>query len=37
MWKYRNYSPEMRELPREVGELYVKLVKFGFESGGFNA
>ena len=28
MWKCRNYSPEMRELHREVGEWYVKLVKF---------
>ena len=37
MWKCRNYSPEMRELRREVGEWCVKLVKFGFESGGLNA
>ena len=36
MWKYRNYSLEMRELPREVWEWCVKLGKFGFESGGLN-
>lgn len=37
MWKCRNYTLEMRELRREVGEWYVKLGKFGFESGGLNA
>ena len=37
MWKCRNYSPEMRELHREVGEWYVKSGEIWFESGGLNA
>ena len=31
MWKCRNYSLEMRELHREVGEWCVKLVEFGLK------
>ena len=34
MWKCRNYSPEMMELRREVGECFVKFVKSWLENGG---
>ena len=34
MWKCRNYSPEMRELRREVGEWCLKAREFGWEWGG---
>ena len=37
MWKCRNYSLEMRELRREVGEWCVKSGEIWFESGGLNA